>query len=113
MKLSITKAIREPSQQRFFDLLLDGAFPEVNYSEVRTDEGVLITQSYNLFDYSLVWARYMKYIDQLMKERVDPALGAFTRKRSKGVITELEKILSEITEEDIRNCPDRFNTWMD
>lgn len=105
MKLSITKAIREPSQQRFFDLLLDGAFPEVNYRKARTDEGVLIT-SYSLFDYSLVWARYMKYIDQLMKERVDPALGAFTRKRSKGVITELEKILSEITEEDIRNCMD-------
>ena len=112
MRLRITTAVVEPAQNRFHALMTNGAFPEVAFSEC-VENGIVKWRSYDLLKYSLVRARFMKHLDSKMKESIDAELGIFTRKHSKLVLEKLNEILAGITEEDVRNHPERFNTWMD
>lgn len=108
MKLSITKAIKNIVAPHFEKLLLTGAFPEINFEK---GNGF---RSYNMFEYADIYARYAKLVDKLMKEKgLDSQLGIFTRKSSKNFLALLDKIVSAITEQDIRNNGSRFVSFAD
>ena len=106
--LSITNAVRKVLNQRFEDMMTkERAFPAVNFS----NDGRF--KSYNLMEYSTTWATFAKVADARVKEKLDPKLGTFSRKRSQAFLTELKTIADGITEMDVMNSRDRFKTWAD
>lgn len=113
MKLSVTNAIRKPAQDRFHELMLAGAFPEVEFK--LSDDTVRGTtrMQYSLVPYTTVWARFMKCLDGLLKAEVDAELGVFTRKHSAKTIAKLQEILGDMTEEQVNQTAERFSTWVD
>lgn len=95
MKLSVTKAVDKIADKYFEKLLLEGAFPEVHFS---ISGGF---KSYHLFEYCDAWGKFAKVLDRKMKETIDPLLGLYTRKHSASVLAEVDKLASQITEDDV------------
>lgn len=106
MRLHVLDAIRTPCEKKFTELLLNG-FPEVKYSNTNG------WKSYELMAYALTWARFLHLIDSAMKITVDSRLGVYTRKHSQAVIAFLNTFLENMTEQDVRNHPERFDTMFD
>lgn len=106
MRLHVIDAIRKPCREKF-QTLIENGFPKVAYSKTNG------FQSYNLTEYSLAWARFLKLVDSKMILLVDPQLGVFTRKHSQGALLNLSVILNSITEQDVHNHPERFDTMFD
>ncbi len=108
MMLRVIKAINEIGNKYFEKMLIEGKFPEVHYS---TANGF---RSYYLFEYSDLWATFMKVLDKRMKEEgLDERLGVFTRKHSKSFLEQVGNIASLITEEDVRGSSSRFRSFAD
>lgn len=107
MRVSILTAIRKIMENHLENLLLVGAFLECRYE--RTERFV----SYSLFEYSDLWARYAKVVDEQMKVELDPVMGVFTRKHSKAFLEEVENLIFTIREEHISNHPERFRSFAD
>ena len=108
MRLSITNAVLDVLRKRFENMMLnEGAFPDVNFGK---GNGF---KSYNMIEYSTTWATFAKVVDELIKEKLDPELGTFTRKRSKAFVSELTDIVNGVTEMDVINSRERFKTWVD
>jgi len=104
MRLSITKAVRDVLRERFENMMLkEGAFPEVHFTG----------SSYYMMEYSVAWATFAKVIDERVKEKLDPRLGTFSRKRSQAFLNELATIVNNVTEMDVMNSRERFKTWAD
>lgn len=105
--MRITQAIAQPCNKRFQQMLKAGSFPKVNFKVWDTGK------SYNMIEYSVTWARFMKCVDKLMDKEIDPDLGAFTRKHSKIVLDKLQTLLEGITEADVNGTTERFKTMWD
>ena len=113
MRLKVTKAISDVGDKAFSKLLLNGAFPEVRYSETVSKDGFK-WKSYSMFEFSNRWSKFMKILDTWMKqEKLDEELGVFSRKRSADFLDKVAKLANEITEEDVKNQVLRFHTWCD
>jgi len=108
MRLSITSAVRNVLRERFENMMLkEGAFPDVNFHK---GNGSI---SYHMMEYSVAWATFAKVVDERVKEKLDPRLGTFTRKRSQSFLNELTAIVNSVTEMDVINSRERFKTWAD
>lgn len=113
MMLSVTKAVHDVTCKRFQDMMLnEGAFPEVGFSISRSASGHIF-ESYSLFEYSDLYARFMKLVDKLMKENLDPSLGVYTRKHSKSFLAEVQGICDNIKEPDVLIFEERFRSIAD
>jgi len=95
MKLSVTNAIDKIADKYFEKLLLEGAFPEVKFSKTNG------WKQYSLIPYCDTWGKFAKVLDRKMKETIDPELGLYTRKHSAKVLVEVDRLASEITEDDV------------
>lgn len=69
--------------------------------------------SYSMFEYSDLWARFAKVLDEKMKVELDPNLGVFTRKHSKAFLEKVQNLVCSIEEKDISNHPERFRSFAD
>lgn len=105
--MKMTRAIAIPANNRFKNMLVLGCFPEVAYS---TEDG---WETYMLMQFSLIRSRFMKTLDNRIKNQLMEPAGAFTRKRSKEFLKQVNSILENITEEEVYNCPERFKTMWD
>jgi len=106
---TLNKSIYHICKERFEKMLENGAFPEIEY-RVTPDKKMT---SYNLLEYTQTWARFMKVVDDWVREKHDSALGVFTRKRNQKMLDEIKSFVEAITEQDVRNHPTRFGTFMD
>jgi len=107
MMLSVTNAVNNVVKARFEQMMLEGAFPEVEYSK----SGIF--HSYNLFAYNKRWTTFTKLVDTEIKHDMVDALGIFSRKRNAKFLAYVERICKEITPAQVEESPARFRTWVD
>ena len=107
MKLHLIKAIDNIADNRFKEMLKEGAFPQVKYK----DNGMF--KSFSLFEYCDIWGKFTKILDEKMKQELDPRLGIFTRKHSATFLEEVKKLADDIVEADIIGQDEHFSTLAD
>jgi len=111
MRLRITNAIENIAKEKFHEMMKNGAFSSVGFSETVSASGTWL--SYNMMEYSFTYARLMKLLDQKIVDTGLDELGAFTRKRSKAFLTDVQTLLDRITETDVKEFKERFHTIWD
>lgn len=104
--LRVGNAITEIARTNFQRMLRKGAFPEIKWEETES------FKTYSLYEYTMIWARYMAVLNALIKKSGEE-LGIFTRRRTLGFLNTVSILARGITEEDILSSPERFKTFMD
>jgi len=112
MILRVITVVNGIAKKRYTEMLRNGAFPEVRYEEAISEDGFK-SHSYSLFEYSDVWATFMKVLDAKIKEELNDELGIFTRKHSKAFLAKIEKFCAGITESEVAGYNDRFHNFAD
>lgn len=108
MGMSMGTLVRKTLNDRFEDMMIsEGAFPEVQFKKSVTG------CSYLMMEYSTLWARFSRTVDNRMKDSGLDLAGVWTRKRSKAFIAKLGELVKEVTEEEVRGTADRFKTMWD
>ena len=107
MKLHVTKAVNEILSARFEQMLLEGNFPYVEYSNKNG------FHSYKLFEYNKCWTTFTKLVDTQIKHDMVDSYGIFSRKSNKNFLDYLKLTCKQITPAQVEETPVRFVTWVD
>jgi len=103
---NLNKKAREIAQTKFKDMLKAGACPELNY---KSGDGF---ESYNMIEYSTVWARFIK-VAQLKLVELGFEYGFWENKRNQNYLNAVSKSVEGIKEEELNPKLERFSTIWD
>jgi hypothetical protein len=114
MRVKILKAIDNILDEKFKEMLYNGAFPEVHAVIKKKEDGRLFLCSYYLFEFSNTWSRFVKFVDHRMKqEKIGDINGVFTRKHSAKLLSQIKELVDTVTEDDVTEHPERFRSFAD
>lgn len=114
----INNLVYSEAKTKYESLLVDGAFPEVEFKIEKTslsDGKEYTSRSYNMMGYGFVFSRISKLIDVKLKEYGHPE-GVFIsnrKNRNQRFISDVKSIINSLTVESINAQTDRFKTMFD
>ena len=98
----------EIAKTKFHELLKSGACPKVDYKSGDAPGYV----SYNMIEYSTVWARFLKVAHNKLVE-LGYEYGFWENKRNKDYFKAVEESVKDITEDQLNPQLERFQTMWD
>ena len=103
---NINNKAKEIAKTKFKDMLKAGACPKIEY---KSGDGF---ESYNMIEYSTVWARFVKVAHNNLVE-LGYEYGFWENKRNKDYLSAVKKAVEGITEEQLNPQMERFHTMWD
>ena len=107
--MAINKIIYKYCEDKFKELLRKSEtedFKAIQYKEEKKDG--YSTHSYDMMEYTTMWAKYLSLINRLLREKTGDIKGIFTRKRTFNL-----SVFDNITEEDIIKEPKTMRSFFD
>ena len=94
---------REIAQNKFKDMMRNGAFPKVQYKD---GNGF---QSYSMIEYSTTWARFCKVVqNELVAKGIE--FGLWQNARNQSYLNTVKEVCDGITEDKVNASEEKFQT---